>query len=393
MVTVGPVSQNPVKRNRGRARYILVGTVDTAGSLPIIRAGTVFPNMMDAQKLKDAVERAADDAISRQLSALRCAIVDAVVQELNSSAQAEQGASTADVLNAAVASIQDVNAQSDILNALLNGAEKFSGRTGLLVVRGATASGWQARGFDPDGFRRAQINVGAGLAERAIRTQTPAAGSAHEFESSFVNQFGAPAEGNCVVLPLVVRERVAALLYADAGDADAVSMNVSALELLVRSASLWLEVLALRKSMEQPAPQPVQQHVQPPAAQEAVAAAASASAGAPAAATSWSQPQPPVPTPEASPAPPSGESEIHSKARRFAKLLVEEIKLYNQGKVNDGRQNRDLYDRLRDDIEKSRAAYQKRFGDAVAEVDFFSSELIRVLAEDNRELLGANYPG
>jgi len=353
--------------------------------------------MMDAQKLKDAVERAAEDAISRQLSSLRGAVVEAVVQELTSSAHAEQGASTAGVLNAAVASIHDVSAQSDILNALLNGAEKFSGRTGLFVVRGATASGWQARGFDPDAFRRAQINAGAGLAERAIRTQTPAAGSAYEFESSFVHQFGAPAEGNCVVFPLIVRERVAALLYADGGDGDAASVNVSALELLVRSASLWLEVLALRKSLEQPAPHPVQQPAPPPAPQESASAAvASASPGATAPApASYAQPRPPAPAPEPppAPAPPVGESEIHSKARRFAKLLVEEIKLYNQGKVNDGRQNRDLYDRLRDDIEKSRAAYQKRFGNAVADVDYFGSELIRVLAENNKELLGANYPG
>ena len=46
----------------------------------------------------------------------------------------------------------------------------------------------------------------------------------------------------------------------------------------------------------------------------------------------------------------------HDRARRFAKLLVDEIKLYNQTKVAEGRNRCDLYSRLHEDIEKSRAA-------------------------------------
>jgi len=35
-------------------------------------------------------------------------------------------------------------------------------------------------------------------------------------------------------------------------------------------------------------------------------------------------------------------------------LLVSEIKLYNAAKVNDGRRNHDLYERLKDEIDRSR---------------------------------------
>ena len=52
------------------------------------------------------------------------------------------------------------------------------------------------------------------------------------------------------------------------------------------------------------------------------------------------------------------DQEVHRKAQRFARLLVDEIKLYNQAKVAEGRKNKDLYDRLKDAIEKSRATYQ-----------------------------------
>jgi hypothetical protein len=90
---------------------------------------------------------------------------------------------------------------------------------------------------------------------------------------------------------------------------------------------------------------------------------------------------------------PSGENgEIHHKAQRFARLLIDEIKLYNHAKVADGRKHKDLYDRLREDIEKSRATYQKRYGNSVAgAADYFSQELIRSLAEDDVSLLGSNF--
>ena len=84
---------------------------------------------------------------------------------------------------------------------------------------------------------------------------------------------------------------------------------------------------------------------------------------------------------------------MHRKAKRFAKLLVDEIRLYNQAKLSEGRQKRDIYDRLKDDIDKSRATYQKRYGSsAAAPADYFTQELVRILAENDASLLGSNYP-
>jgi hypothetical protein len=87
------------------------------------------------------------------------------------------------------------------------------------------------------------------------------------------------------------------------------------------------------------------------------------------------------------------EEDVHRKARRFAKLLVDEIKLYNQSKVSEGRQHRDLYDRLKEDIEKSRSAYEQRFGEtAAASANYFTQELIRVLADNDASLMGGSFP-
>jgi len=87
------------------------------------------------------------------------------------------------------------------------------------------------------------------------------------------------------------------------------------------------------------------------------------------------------------------EDEFHKKAKRFAKLLVDEIKLYNQPKVAEGKQNKDLYERLKEDIDKSRATYEKRYGESpAAGVDYFTQELIRVLADNDISLMGGSFP-
>jgi len=86
------------------------------------------------------------------------------------------------------------------------------------------------------------------------------------------------------------------------------------------------------------------------------------------------------------------DADVHRKAQRFARLLVDEIKLYNQAKVAEGRRNKDLYDRLKEDIDKSRGTFQKRYGNtAAASADYFQSELLRSLAEDDISIMGSNF--
>jgi len=77
-------------------------------------------------------------------------------------------------------------------------------------------------------------------------------------------------------------------------------------------------------------------------------------------------------------------------ARRLARLLISEIKLYNEKKVEDGRAARDLYERLKDDIERSRQVYDERTPAAIRQdTDFFQDEIVRILADGRIEALGS----
>ena len=88
------------------------------------------------------------------------------------------------------------------------------------------------------------------------------------------------------------------------------------------------------------------------------------------------------------------ERKFHNDARRFARLLVSEIKLYNEQQVTQGREHGDLYDRLREAIDRSREMYEKRVKPAVAsKFDYFNYELVNGLAEGDAKKLGGKYPG
>jgi hypothetical protein len=179
-------------------------------------------------------------------------------------------------------------------------------------------------------------------------------------------------------------------------------MDPSALECLTRGAGLWLEIVAARK-----AGTPIST-AEPEADRtgtQKIAAAPDASPAPMPPPPVAVAPPPPAPIPVAAPAPApvaaaaaapaevsAADEEVHKKAKRFAKLLVDEIKLYNQQKVADGRAHHDLYSRLKDDIDKSRMSYEKRYGQTAAgPADYFNNELIRILCDGDPAVLGSGF--
>jgi hypothetical protein len=321
------------------------------------------------------VQTIIDEAIAEVLEAsmprLRAEMVRHATEALQQAAATAED-SPSDLLNSAVTAIQEGSSQADILRRLLEGTTGFAGRAALFVVKAKSISGWQAQGFaDNDGVKTLALDASTGLIAQAIQTRALVSGPAKDFDEGFLGKLGAPAGENCVVLPLVVKLKVAAIVYADAGVEAGGTLDAPALDLLTRVTALWIELVTLRKTGVEEAHPAASEPAAPP---EPIAAAEPAVAP---------QPEPMAPA----------DAEVHKKARRFAKLLVDEIRLYNQAKVTEGRKEKDLYDRLRDDIEKSRATYDKRYSaTTAASADYFSEELIRVLADNDITLMGGSFP-
>ena len=96
--------------------------------------------------------------------------------------------------------------------------------------------------------------------------------------------------------------------------------------------------------------------------------------------------------PAAAPAGPAlspEETKAHEDAKRFARLIVSEIKLYNEAKVTEGRKAKDLNTRLKEDIERGRQMYHDRISPSLRDnTNYFHDELVRLLAGGDEAALG-----
>ncbi len=68
---------------------------------------------------------------------------------------------------------------------------------------------------------------------------------------------------------------------------------------------------------------------------------------------------------------------------------MSEIKLYHAPLVDEGRQARDLRQRLHDQIARARQLYEEKVSPAIRRhADYFELELVRTLADGDPVLLG-----
>ena len=378
-------------------------------------SGGTTTTMAERNAIEQIVERVVSQILESHVPQLRVDLVRRVMEELQphlgqTSRPQSQENSPANLLKA-ISAIHAGTTQKEILRTLMDNTVRYSGRVALFVVKGGAATGWQGRGFENnDDVKDFALDLTMGAAARAMQARMAFAGTAADVDPQLIAQFGGPSDDQVLVLPLLLKDKVAALVYADGGDGNG-KMDAAALEVLVTATSAWLEVASLRKQApkdgagetgERPETSfPVQtvssfsdpfaghapkhvaatpQHSVANAVAESEPVVSAGTAAAPAPATDDFAQLPPE------------EADVHRKAQRFARLLVDEIKLYNQAKVTEGRKNKDLYDRLKDEIEKSRATYQKRYGATVAAgADYFSQEIVRSLAGDDGSLMGANF--
>lgn len=332
------------------------------------------------------------------------------------------------LLRDSVAELDEQHTQAEVLNALVARAANFAPRVVLFVVKGGNAVAWAARGLDDSAanssIRGMSISLQSDTVLRAALNSQQTFYGAADLQSenqSLFGRLGRTQPQRLLTVPLKVRGKTAALVYADSAEHGEAATNVEAIELLAHTAGLVVELVSLRSRMSETAPSA--KPAAPPApAPEPVAASTPGRSGplpqtpvapVPAAQSGSSGNLPPYATveptyfrapsepvvPEPSPVIPAAstggeEEKAHNDARRFARLLVSEIKLYNEQKVSEGRRSGDLYDRLKEDIDRSRQMYEKRVTPGVAaKFDYFYDELVGTLAEGDPSKLGSDCPG
>src|SRR3954451_15378485 len=215
--------------------------------------------MAERSSIEQVVEKVITQVLERHVPQLREEIARSILGEIAPLlGQPADGPVRADDntehLLKAVDAIHRGTTQREILRALLDNTVRYSGRTALFVIKGGTASGWEGRGFhNNEEIKNFGLDVNAGVASRALESRMPFAGSADDIDAQFKSKFGGPADHKALVLPLLLKDKVAAILYADSGVEGGGHSDAQALELLVNSTSAWLEVASLRKQAQKDA--------------------------------------------------------------------------------------------------------------------------------------------
>jgi hypothetical protein len=339
-------------------------------------------------------------------------------------------------LKASLAEVEKGANLSEVLTYLVNEVAGYVDRAAMFIVKGTTtgsnAIGWYARGVTPgDAIKQVSVPLSADTVFRIVHNSRHAL-RGHVSHSPGTGQalarLGGQPQG-ILAVPLILREKLAAILYCDTTEDEIAPGTADLIEILVAFAGKIIDMLSVaprqaarvtggstaeraaqirtggdevreRAGVPQPRavpppPPPPQQPPPPPAADEGSSTVMFNASSFTAAVRPPQAPAPPPPGPRLvpPPAPPSGfspeEQKAHDDAKRFARLVVSEIKLYNEAKVNEGRRHKDIYERLKEDIERGRQMYGERVAPQVREsTNYFFDELVRILAGGDASALG-----
>lgn len=289
-----------------------------------------------------AESRAALDA---ERASAEIAIADA---RKTSAISAAAGNGTVGILDA-IRAIDDSTSLSTALAAVTRGAASQAPRAAMFVVHGSELHEWPVAGVA--GVDAGPIRADgreAGFLSDVLRTGEPV--TIGEQGGTLPAFARLPQGRSATAVPFTLGGRPVAVLYADEGNNGQPSGPWrDTIQILGRHAAALLAYLTAVKTAQ---------------AMGLVGGAA----------------------PGAGAEPPDDEAQ---GAKRYARLLVSEIKLYNEGAVRVGRERRDLMQRLKAEIDRARKLYEERVPASIrGRETYFQQELVQTLAGGDQSLLG-----
>jgi hypothetical protein len=172
--------------------------------------------------------------------------IEAEVSAQVDNATAESVRLGADIalLRDSVAELDEQKTQAEVLSALVARAANFAPRVVLFVVKGTNALAWAARGLEENvsgSIRGLAVSLQSDTALRAaLNTQQTYYGSPEEQGENHLifDRLGNITPQRVLAVPLKVRSKTAAVIYADSSDRGETATNVEAIELLVNTTGM-----------------------------------------------------------------------------------------------------------------------------------------------------------
>jgi len=278
-----------------------------------------------------------------------------------------------------VRSLTVAGSPAEVFKTLLEGTRVAAPRACVFLVRQNELKGWGAIGYPPEAARRQREYIGPvteGWLGEVLQSEPPL----HSTDAgATLPTFGQPTPGESVGVAIRLKGRPIALIVIERIEGE-LPWHPSILGILVRVAQMKLDLDLLRRKLgaatarparaavvagspvaqAAPAPQ-VETPVESPAAPATVATAPVSVSVAEEEQVSVAEVAAAAPETTTQAAP--GESPQLEAARRYARLVATDIRLYNEESVLLGRRDGDLADRLQDSLTRGKETFQRRHAD------------------------------
>ncbi len=288
--------------------------------------------MKDRSVARDQTERMFEE----RLAALSAGVVQAVAESL-AGARRELTSK----LNQAVRRLRASETEEQWSKAIVDATQGFSDRAALFFLRDGSLELAAVRNISGvDQLLAAPLDSAPAFRSAAQSKDTVVAlRTQSEMSEPIARWAGEDTARKFYLFPIAAKERIVALLYADADQ----SVESNGLEILATVAGAVIE----SPTFSRPTLVTIQQ-----------------------------------------------DQDLHLKAQRFARNQVAEIRLYKSEDVKNGRAASNLYTSLKAEIDSAREAFRRDFLSTPGKmVDYLHLELVRTLANDDVQLLGPDYPG
>jgi hypothetical protein len=275
-----------------------------------------------------------------------------------------------EALDTHVRRVVDAERPTDIFRALLECSRLAAPRAAVFLVRQNEIKGWGSTGYGPEAARRQQAHISpadSGWLGKIVSSDEPL----HEQHSIGGDlDFGQPPSTEWFGIPVRVKNRSIALLVAERGAND-LTWQPALLSVLIRVAQLRLDLDLLRRKLEGATP------AQAPSAQPE---AADEPAAPEPAAASESLPEPAAPA--------IADEKQFEAARRYARLVATDIRLYNEEAVVQGQRNGDLVERLGPHLTRGKETFLRRHGSlGPTGLQILHEAYVQVLASGDEQLM------
>ncbi len=227
----------PFRKERSRLHSALLDPNDLKAldELRFITGYDVIPYVIAELRLLYALEKYY--GIKRELRYI------SVVDRFDPEAKVEED--SIDKIKAAFAAVKETE---EIAGILIQAGYKIAERVAVFIIKGGKIAGWKARGLNIDGFSITdeELSIFSDVLKRKSHYRGPVLNIKGN-QTLIKILSGTPQD--VLLMPIAIRERIAALFYVDNGNSSVLDANVGYLSKLAAMAGVAFEMMILKKKI------------------------------------------------------------------------------------------------------------------------------------------------